>query len=314
MQTRTRAWVSFAVRAAIAAGALAWTLSRVSVSELVRAASRMQPWTFAAAFAICLAGFAVGSLRWQSLLRAYGARRVPSTATLTRRYLESSFYNTFLPGNVGGDLVRAHTTRDLFESPVSAYMIVAIERVFGLAGLLMLASMLLTIHPLSLPSDVRWLGLVGIALSCACVVAPMALRHVPMPGRIGAALLNLPACSRPSWLVPVVVCSMITHALTAVVGYLFFSTLEASVSLVEALTLVPVALASIYFPTIAGLGVREAAFVVVFGTLGVRAADATAASLGLFSAQLGIALFGGVLHVVAGSKTVRDAPESTTAQ
>ena len=77
-------------------------------------------------------------------------------------------------------------------------------------------------------------------------------------------------------------------------GHLYVSDLDPSVPLTASLVLVPVALVSIYLPTIAGLGAREASFVVLFGMVGVAEADATAAALGVLATTLLTALLGAI--------------------
>ena len=82
-------------------------------------------------------------------------------------------------------------------------------------------------------------------------------------------------------------------------GYLLLSSVHPSASLADALVLVPVAMAALYLPTVAGLGVREASFVFFFGLVGVTAEEATATALAFFASQLVIALCGGALHALA---------------
>jgi hypothetical protein len=50
--------------------------------------------------------------------------------------------------------------------------------------------------------------------------------------------------------------------------------------------------------SVAGLGVREAAFVVLFAHVGVSAANATAASLASMATQMTVALLGGIAHAL----------------
>ena len=64
----------------------------------------------------------------------------------------------------------------------------------------------------------------------------------------------------------------------------------------QALAVVPLALLSIYLPTFAGFGTREAAFAFALAPAGVSEVQATAASLAFGAAHLCVALVGGVLH------------------
>jgi hypothetical protein len=63
--------------------------------------------------------------------------------------------------------------------------------------------------------------------------------------------------------------------------------------------LIPLATVATYFPVaVAGLGVREVAFVFLFGKVGVAAPDATAASLAMLATYSLLAGAGFVVHLL----------------
>ncbi len=294
-------WRSIALRVGVASGALLWTFSKLDPGQLLDATLRIDPRAVGAAVAFGFLGLVVGALRWSVLLRAYGATSVPSVWFLTRVYFVGIFYNTFLPANVGGDILRGYVTRRSFDGAAGAYLIVLVERVFGLAGLFLLGATAVLLRPLELAVDSRLIGLAGLVLSFGAFLGPTLGRRLGpwVPGPPGRLLTSLPMVQRPTLLVPVLLLSMTTQLMVAVSGHVLLRSLSADVELLESLVLVPLAMISLYLPTIAGLGVREAAFVVLFGEVGVSAADATVASLGLFTSQLVVALVGGAWHLAA---------------
>ena len=285
----------------VAAIALAWTGTQLEIDALVSAAERVSAAAFASAVGLGLLGITLGAVRWRVLLESYGAQTIPPIGFLLRAYLVGIFYNTFLPANVGGDLVRGHVTRRSFEGIAGAYLIVAIERLFGLAGLLLLGAIVLMVRPLATGVDLRLLAAGGIAAALVAVALPLVGRGIGIwiPGRIGTILQSLPQVKRPTLLGVVLALSVSTQLSVALSGHVLLSSIRPTLPLSDSLVLVPLAMAALYLPTIAGLGVREAAFVFFFGVVEVPPAEATAASLALFAAQLLLALGGGALHAVA---------------
>ena len=297
MSARQKLWLR--VVATLLALALFTALTPLSLDALRAALTRLSGLALGGALLLGLLNFGVGAVRWRQLFLAFGATTLPPTSRLARLHLEGAFYNTFLPANVGGDLLRAHVTRDAFEHRGGAWLVVALERVFGLAGLFLVAGLLQTIHPVGGTAEGMVFGLVGVALggvAFACALSARALGKV-LPGRLGALLRGLPKLSRPARLVPVVLLSLMTHSLVALSGALLLHSIAPSASSWEVMVLVPLAMAATYAPTLAGLGAREAAFVVLLGLAGVSADAATAASLGMLAVQIGLASIGGLLYL-----------------
>jgi uncharacterized protein (TIRG00374 family) len=134
------------VRVAVTLAAFGWVFSRVDLSALGAAFGRV-PWTsLALAVALTLGNLGVGSLRWRTLLSAFGASRIPSMASLYRLNVIGFFYNVWLPGGVGGDVVRGIASREAFgeAGATGSVAVVFVERVLGLVGLLALAAVTAT--------------------------------------------------------------------------------------------------------------------------------------------------------------------------
>ena len=117
-----------------------------------------------------------------------------------------------------------------------------------------------------------------------------------LPGRLAELAGSAPEVRRPALLLAVLALSVGTQTLVALSGHALVVSLAPAVDVTDSLVRVPVALAATYLPTIAGLGTREAAYVVLFASVDVGQADATAASLAFLGVQLVIALTGGLVH------------------
>ena len=116
-----------------------------------------RPWLFALAVLLLFGTVPVQSLRWHLLLGALGLRI--RFAKTTQIVLASAFFNAFLPGGYGGDLVRAtYVFRAAQRQRASALLSLVIDRLTGLAGLLTLGVAVSVLHPLEST------GLSGVAL------------------------------------------------------------------------------------------------------------------------------------------------------
>ncbi len=300
--SKPRARALFAVKLAVTAGALAFTLSRLALGDLVDAVRRLSLPTMLVATLLTLANIGVATVRWRALLSAYGAARVPPFALLARAQLIGHFYNVFVPANVTGDVLRAHAARASFDGPLGSYMVVAMERIFGLAGLFTVGALALLWKPL--PGVARageLLAAFALVTAVAVCVAPIVARALGgrLPGRAGRWAANLPPVARPALLGAALALSCVTHTIVALTGHTLVHAIAPHVIVSESLVLVPLAMIASYVPfSVSGLGVREAAFVFLYGKIGVSAADATAASLAFMAAVMLVAGLGGLVHLV----------------
>ena len=291
------------------AAGIAYVAWKVDLGDVESAISRVAPLAVAAACAITAVNLVLGALRWRVLLAAYGAPRPPRIARLVHAYFVGFFYNTYLPGGVGGDVVRGVVTRSAFgeegsTSATASVAVVLVERVLGLSGLLLVVSGTSLVEPLPGTEGVLPFSaaLLVAALSGVALLA-MGRRLAPrLPARLEAIAAALPKIERPLPFGAALGMSLVTQALIALTGWVLLASITAGeVTLGDALVLVPLAMAAVYFPfSVGGSGVREAAFVAL-GTraLGMSEGDALAASLLLWITQLAVGGVGGVLSLVA---------------
>ncbi|HCK11236.1 MAG TPA: hypothetical protein DHW45_15270, partial [Candidatus Latescibacteria bacterium] len=86
----------------LALGILSYRVDAVAVLKTV---SRFPAADLPIILAFLMAGLALSALKWQLLLQGLG--RVVAFASLARLLWIGLFFNTFLPGRTGGDVVRA---------------------------------------------------------------------------------------------------------------------------------------------------------------------------------------------------------------
>ena len=174
--SRTRAILIPCLKVAVSVALLALLFSRVETSRLLAAARQASaPWL---AGALALYGVMVlaSAWRWGVLLTAQDVR-LPFR-TLTSSFLVATFFNNFLPSNIGGDVVRVADTAPAAGSKTIATTVVLLDRGLGLLGLVLIAAIGAT---------------AGSRLADGGPVAPVLL----WGGFCTAAVLVTPALLRP---------------------------------------------------------------------------------------------------------------------
>jgi uncharacterized membrane protein YbhN (UPF0104 family) len=245
-------------------------------------------------------------IRWRLLLRAYGAIDLPSWPRTAHLYFVGHFYNTYAPGGVGGDVIRGVAGRKAFgdldwAAATSGVAVVFIERVIGVAALLVLAASAYLLRPIPGMESVGLWATLGIGAAAAALVgiaiAPKLAPH--LPESLGKPLRALPQLRSALPFFGAVLLSLVIHTVNIVAGHAIMHSLEPSVTLAESAVVMPLIGASAFFPlTVGGAGVREAAFALLYGTVGVPEATAYAGSLAFWATQLLTAGIGGIVNMV----------------
>jgi glycosyltransferase 2 family protein len=136
--SRARSLAITAIKLAISVGLLAVLFSRVEIARLWSVARQASPAWLAAALMLYFAMVLASALRWGILLRAQHVR-IPYSF-LTQSFLVATFFNNFLPSNIGGDVVRITDTAKAAGSKTLATTVVLIDRGIGLLGLALMAA------------------------------------------------------------------------------------------------------------------------------------------------------------------------------
>lgn len=292
-------------RIAITLAAVGYLASRVDPAEVVAAWGRLSVTAALTALSVVFLGLGIGIVRWRLLLRAYGAIDVPSWARLLHLYFVGHFYNTYAPGGVGGDVLRGVASRKAFgdvswASATTGVAVVFIERVLGVSALLALAAGAYLYRPLPELEAVRTWAALGLAAGVAAIGGiALAPRLTPwVPQKLVEPIRALPRLYAWWPFLGAIVASLIIHSLNIVAGHAIMHSLDPAVEASDSAVAIPFASASAFFPfTVGGAGVREAAFAVLYGTVGVPEATAYAGSLSFWATQLISAGCGGLVNL-----------------
>jgi uncharacterized protein (TIRG00374 family) len=299
-------------RVVLGAALLVGVFRQVHWKELLdRLATARHEW-IAAAFLVNSGANLLGAWRWQLLLRAVD-RRV-SMPYLFGSYLVGLFFNNFLPSNVGGDVVRAASTRRKGGGSFTQHLtVVLVERMIGLLATLCLGGVAaLAGHAAWLGSRATW-GLVGalafsalgLHLALDARVRGAAQRLLPrVPGAfvrrtLGKMLAAFELFSRaPGALAANFVLSLAFQFLLVVHFWLIQFAFGQNAPFQTFLVAVPLVFTAMMLPVgINGLGVREWAFVALLTRAGFDAASALALSLASYGVAVAQGLLGGVVHL-----------------
>jgi uncharacterized membrane protein YbhN (UPF0104 family) len=298
---------AFAMRAGLGVAVVAVLLAHYDARPIFRILSRERPACFAAAVALYLAGQALSAYRWR-LLAA-----IPKVHGLYSEFLAyifvGMFTNLFVPGLLGGDAARSVYLGRRHGRMGEAIASVVADRGVGLISLFWLAAiaaMFLNFAPLP-RSVITPTVVVGAIAMAGFLVAPLVARLIHlMPRSVRrAAGLVAPYLHNPAALLPAIALSIVLQIGLAVCQYILAAGLGLAVPLSLFILCVPIANVFASLPlTLNGLGIRESAYLVLFGMAGMRKEDAIALGLLWFAATMVGGLTGAIAFVTTPAPVV----------
>lgn len=181
-----RGWL-WILKIAVSGGLLYLLFRQVDVAQVWAVARRATISWLWVALGLQTVTVLVGAWRWGLLLKAQHI--VASTFDLFKTYLVATFFNNFLPSNIGGDVIRIAHTAPACGSKTLATTVVLMDRGLGLLGLGMVAATGATIAAASsaqvgpIGPAVLWFGVFSAVLVGTLVVS--------LPHRLGQLLSPL---------------------------------------------------------------------------------------------------------------------------
>ena len=310
--------VSLGVRIAVSVGMLVVLVAKVPSFD---PADLVPEWSLATAVwlgiaaLLTLAGIILSALRWQKVLDALEIRaRLPR---LMSHYMAGQFVSNVLPTTIGGDVLRvSRLSRDTGESP-GTFASVVLER---LTGWLVLP--VITIVGFAVNPGLRHLGTatrIAVCLAFGTLMLLLAVLAAAGSARIGGRFATREGWRRFVGAVHLGVERLRSHPAAAAnvlaAGFAYqLALVLAAVAAARALGLQPAGLTALlaFFPAVliaqvlpismAGLGVREGAFVLFLTPLGVAQQDAIALGLLLYLLNLLVSLLGAPAFAAGGRR------------
>lgn len=291
MNSRVKSLAIFAAKVIVAATLIGWLIRSGVLKMGALSIFLERPILLVADLALFAFAVLMGTLRWRALLVLTGAR-LPFWRAVQLQ-LTALFFNVVIPGNVGGDVVKAlYVAREQEASKRTAILLVVfVERLVGLGGLVLVATGVGILRgPLLWRTpELRQLAMAVGFLGVCTVVGPalfvLGMRRAggrleswtsgttviaKLAGRLVAAARLLSA--GPKQLALALTFSMLAHAGTMT----FFTVLtriitEQEVPFSSVATVFPLGILTMILPiSPAGLGVGHVAFDRLFSMIGLH--------------------------------------------
>jgi glycosyltransferase 2 family protein len=321
---RRRRWLPFVLKAVVSLALLVVLFRQTDVSAVLGRARHADPRWLAAALALYGVMILLSAWRWQVLLHTQRIRA--PFGLLANSWLVATFFNNFLPSNIGGDVVRIADSARLTGSRTVAGAVVVVDRAMGLVALLCVAAAGSLMSPAGglrlAGTEYLWIGaLVALGVAVPAVMAPRLLPRLLSPlcrlrpglfeprlERLGDTLarfkdrrLQLGQAFAGAFLVQLVLVGFFLCVASAI---------GAALPAFYGLIVVPVSLVVQMLPiSINGFGVREAVFSYFFVQLGLGVEAGLALSLISAGLIMLFSLSGGVVFL--GRRALTPAPASS---
>ncbi len=269
--------------------------ARVDLARLWHLSRTASIGWLAAALFVYFIGIVVSVWRWGLLLDAQHV--TVRFATRLKSFLVATFFNNFLPSNIGGDVIRIRDTAGPAGSKTLATTVVLVDRGLGLLGLVFVAAsgatlaarMSAAIGPMA--PGLLWGALAAaIALAAPVLLLPHGIGKLLRPLRaihqewVEARIERLTSAlarfrDEPKVLAACFAGAIVVQALIVGFYWAIAVALNLHVSLAHLAIVVPMSLVVQMLPmSVNGFGVREATFGFYFTRLGQPLESALALS------------------------------------
>lgn len=272
--------IAIILKVFVSSGLLYYVVSKAGIDKVFLTLKGMNVPSFLIAVLIYLFSVFVSSVRWQILLpHGFRLRRLFSL------YLIGSFFNNLLPGAIGGDAVKAYYLyKDMGRGGV-AMAAVFMDRYIGFSALMFIGMLA---FPFGMTyfhgSPIMWFLPATVALFIAGSFVVIGLRI----GERIRLLSEFYACfikykDQKSAVAKAFLISLIVQLTGIFAVYIVTLGLGVKAPLFSLFVFVPIISTITTMPvSISGIGLREASFVLLFGSLGIDPIKAAAVSFAWF--------------------------------
>ena len=329
--SRVRSLILTLVKAGVS-GVLLWLLfRRVDFARLWSIGRTASIGWLALGLSLYLSMILASAWRWGLLLRAQ--RILLPFRRLTSSFLVATFFNNFLPSNIGGDVIRIADSAPAAGSKTLATTVVLIDRGIGLLGLVLMAAIGSTAGPRLIATGpgvgagMLWAAFIGASLIAApALLMPKVLPTLLQPLRVlnrewvDERLARLGGALERFRETPAALAGCFAGAIfvqTVLVG--FYLAIAKSMNIPIGFTalavVVPISFIVQMLPvSMNGFGVREATFGFYFTRLGLPLESALLVSFMGAALIMLFSLSGGVTYLLRKRHEFRDPAAGSTLQ
>jgi len=253
------------------------------------------------------------SYNWRNVLATLSGRI--GYLELTRIHMIGLFYNLFLPTSMGGDVAKIYYLSKKVNDKIMAIKSVVLLRGTGLVTNLAILAVAVVFN-----RDI--LALIGIEnrithglyLLAGMIVFVMALTCTPVRNYRGVKFFTdrifeyissfkLFLCEFRREMLGIILLSLVNQLVIIFENYLILRALDMNIAFVSVMYIIPLTFFATLLPiTIAGIGIREGAFVYFLTRYGYSVEDAIAFSLIGYVLMLLMGFTGGVISATSSDK------------
>ncbi len=264
-------------------------------------------------FFLCMC---IGIVRWKIILDAQELRM--SLTRVSSVYFIGQFFNSFMFGSTGGDVVRAYyTTKETHHKKTEAVATIIIDRVIGMVALFLIACVMLIMkakfylnHPKThIPVLLMMIMIITATLGLSIICNLDRFKGWPIFRRINNHHWLGPVIQRmvmafnlyrrkTSVLIVTLLLSVCNQIFIVLLCYCLGKSLQIHLGIIEYLSVIPLIMSIAAIPiTPGGLGVREGLSVTLLGTMGVSNTQALPLSLMVYAIAIAWSLVGGIIFL-----------------
>jgi glycosyltransferase 2 family protein len=266
-----------ALKLAISSSLLYLVLTKTGIKEVFLTLRSVSILSFIAAVALYIVAQITSTIRWKLLLpEGIGIRRVFSL------YMIGAFFNTLLPGVIGGDAVKGFYLYQLTGKGSMSLASVFMDRYIGFIGLIIICT-------LSFPFGYKYFSGSHLEWMLPFVIVSFIIASFLIFGlRLGRQIRLLSEFyayfhayrNQTRIILQALGLSIILQLMVIFTVYVLALGMGQDIPFLVFLIFLPLIILFTMIPvSISGLGVRESAFVVFFGLVGMKPEVSTALSL-----------------------------------
>jgi len=310
------------IKLAVTSMLLVFVLSKLDLQTSLAALQHVRRIPFILALGTAAIEYPVKAIRWQLLLRSIGIQ-VPVTQLITYA-LVGRFFNLFMPGTIGGDIVRIHDIAESqAEAKISAGVTVIAERVFGVVGIVVTGGLallfeqddvidptsrhILTIAVLVTLASLGLLMMVArLQLDCVRLGLPMPqpllkfLKKYDVEERLNSILQSFGTITQDHAItLKVILLSCVSQLVSVCFLFLTLRSLGVTVDPIGLMPMLSIIMLILLLPiSIQGIGVREGLYILFLGQKGVASNVVLSALTIRYGVMIVPGIIGGIIFAL----------------
>jgi len=269
----------------IAISLLYLLFTRIDINQIRDLISRIDPWIFLLSFLLFSLRNVFGAMRWNILLSPMGYNF--PVLLLTKYYFIGIFFNFFLPTVVGGDIVRGYYLYGDGVNKKETAGSIIVERALGIMAVIIIFAISFYLGRGLVNIELRYTGsaeVTGAVLSILFIIYIILSKRIrpflerTLPGFVINGIRRMDTLFQeikgyqkyPGALLSGLLYSILYQVAGIISTYMIGVSVGSSTGLIYYLIFLPLIWIISMAPiSINGLGVREGAFIVLFGSVGM---------------------------------------------